>query len=290
MSYGNTDTVTYLASVRKSVLSMMMGNYVRRGTVDLTKSLAQLGMDDIGGLSAQEKEATVKDLLTARSGVYHEASNAGDDLASAPPRGSQPHGTYMLYSNWDFNALGGAFELMTGRDIYDVLESDVARPIGMQHFNRAIHRKTGDSTRSRYLAYHMNFSTRDMARIGYLMLRRGAWNGRQLVPADWVDESTRPFTRVSEMNPPQRRGGPFGYGYLWWVWDGPQASGPYQGAYAGLGAIGQQIVVMPKLDLVVAHKTSPGQRDAEGRPRSVSHSDFLRTFDVLVRAYCGANC
>jgi CubicO group peptidase (beta-lactamase class C family) len=247
-------------------------------------------MDKSAGLSAQEKEATVKDLLTARSGVYHEASNAGDDLASAPPRGSQPHGTYMLYSNWDFNALGGAFELMTGRDIYDVLESDVARPIGMQHFNRAIHRKTGDSTRSRYLAYHMNFSTRDMARIGYLMLRRGAWNGRQLVPADWVDESTRPFTRVSEMNPPRRRQGPFGYGYLWWVWDGPQAAGPYQGAYAGLGAIGQQIVVLPKLDLVVAHKTSPAQRDAEGRPRSVSHAEFLRTLDVLVRAYCGANC
>lgn len=290
MTYGNTDTVTYLASVRKSVLSMMMGNYVRRGTVDLTKSLAQLGMDDIGGLTAEEREATVKDLLTARSGVYHEASNSGDDLASAPPRGSQPHGTYMLYSNWDFNALGGAFEIMTGRDIYDVLETDVARPIGMQHFDRSKHRKTGDSTRSRYLAYHMNFSTRDMARIGYLMLRRGNWSGRQLVPADWVDESTRPFTRVTEMNPPRRREGPFGYGYLWWVWDGPQATGPYEGAYAGLGAIGQHIVVLPKLDLVVAHKTSPGQRDAEGRPRSVSHPEFLRVLDVLVRAHCGASC
>lgn len=216
--YGNVDTVTYLASVRKSVLSMLIGNYVRRGTIDLNKTLAQLGIDDIGGLSDEEKQATVKDLLTARSGVYHEASNAGDDLASAPPRGSQKHGTYMLYSNWDFNALGGAFERMTGRDIYDALESDIVRPIGMQDFDRALHRKTGDSTRSRYLAYHMNFSTRDMARIGYLMLRRGNWNGRQVVPADWVTESTRPFTRVSEMNPPQRRDGPFGYGYLWWVW------------------------------------------------------------------------
>jgi CubicO group peptidase (beta-lactamase class C family) len=290
MSYGDLQHVSYLASVRKSVLSMLMGNYVRRGTIDLDKSLAQLGMDDIGGLSPQEKEATVKDLLTARSGVYHEASNAGDDLASAPPRGSQKHGTYMLYSNWDFNALGGAFELMIGRDIYDALESDIARPIGMQDFDRATHRKTGDSTRSRYLAYHMNFSTRDMARIGYLMLRRGNWNGRQLVPADWVDESTRPFTRVSEMNPPRRREGPFGYGYLWWVWDGPHASGPYEGAYAGHGAIGQHIVVVPKLDLVVAHKTRPGQRDAAGQSLSVSHTKFGEVLDVLVRAHCGSRC
>ena len=290
MSYGDTDTVSYIASVRKSVLSMMMGNYVRRGTIDLGRSLAQLGMDDIGGLSADEKEATVKDLLTARSGVFHEASNAGDDLASAPPRGSQKHGTYYLYSNWDFNALGGAFELMTGRDIYDVLESDIARPIGMQDFDRAMHRKTGDSTRSRYLAYHMNFSTRDMARIGYLMLRRGRWNDRQVVPADWVAESTRPFTRVTEMNPPARRAGPFGYGYLWWVWDGSQAAGPYEGAYTGLGAIGQHITVVPKLDLVVAHKTVPGQADSAGRQRSVSHPVFLELLDLLIRARCGTRC
>lgn len=290
MSYGDVQTVSYLASVRKSVLSMMMGNYVRQGTIDLDKSLAQLGMDDRGGLTSQEKEATVKDLLTARSGVYHEASNAGDDLASAPPRGSQKHGTYMLYSNWDFNALGGAFEIMTGRDIYDALEADIARPIGMQDFDRGTHRKTGDSTRSRYLAYHMNFSTRDMARIGYLMLRRGNWSGKQLVPADWVDESTRAFTPVSEMNPPQRRGGPFGYGYLWWVWDGPAAKGPYEGAYGGHGAIGQHIMVFPRLDLVVAHKTRPGQRDAQGRPLAVSHAEFLRALDVLVRSHCGRSC
>jgi CubicO group peptidase (beta-lactamase class C family) len=290
MSYGDLQHVSYLASVRKSVLSMMIGNYVRRGTIDLNKSLAQLGMDDHGGLTDQEKEATVKDLLTARSGVYHEASNAGDDLASAPPRGSQKHGTYMLYSNWDFNALGGAFERMTGRDIYDALESDIVRPIGMQDFDRATHRKTGDSTRSRYLAYHMNFSTRDMARIGYLMLRRGNWNGRQVIPADWVDESTRPFTRVSEMNPPQRRNGPYGYGYLWWVWDGPQATGAFEGAYAGHGAIGQHIVVIPKLDLVVAHKTRPGQRDANGQAFSVSHPRFVEVLKLLVRAHCGTSC
>jgi CubicO group peptidase (beta-lactamase class C family) len=290
MSYGDVQTVSYLASVRKSVLSMMIGNYVRRGVIDLDKSLAQLGMDDIGGLTDQEKEATVRDLLTARSGVYHEASNAGDDLASAPPRGSQKHGTFMLYSNWDFNALGGAFELMTKRDIHDALESDIARPIGMQDFDRATHRKTGDSTRSRYLAYHMNFSTRDMARVGYLMLRRGNWNGRQVIPADWVEESTRPFTRVSEMNPPRRREGPFGYGYLWWVWDGRHATGAYEGAYGGHGAIGQHIMVFPKLDLVVAHKTRPGQRDASGQALSVSHPRFLQTLDILVRGYCGTKC
>ena len=290
MTYGNIDTVTYLASVRKSILSMLLGNYVKNGTVDLNKTLADLGMDDHGGLTAQEKEATVRDLYTARSGVYHAASNDGDDLASAPPRGSQKHGTYMLYSNWDFNAAGAAFEILTKKNIYDALESDLVRPIGMQDFDRARHRKTGDTTKSRYPAYHMHFSARDMARLGYLALRRGNWNGRQVVPADWIDESTRAFTPVTEMNPTRRRAGPFGYGYLWWVWDGPHAKGPYEGAYGGHGAIGQHIMVFPKLDLVVAHKTSPGQRDAQGQARSVSHPQFLEVIDLLVRNYCGANC
>ena len=50
----------------------------------------------------------------------------------APVRGSQKPGTYNLYSNWDFNALGTIFEKKTGRSIYDAFESDIARPIGMQ--------------------------------------------------------------------------------------------------------------------------------------------------------------
>ena len=284
MEYGDVQAVSYLASVRKSILSMLFGNYVASGTVRLDRTLAQMGIDDVGGLTAAEKEATVLDLLTARSGVYHEASNAGDDLASAPPRGSQPHGTYYLYSNWDFNALGTAFERQTGRDIYDALETDLVRPLGMQDFDRASHRKTGNASRSEHLAYHINFSTRDMARIGHLMLREGNWAGRQVVPRDWVRESTRAFTPVSEMNPEGRRGGPFGYGYLWWVWDGPHATGPYRGAYTGLGAVGQHITVLPALDLVVAHKTRPGQG------RSVSHREYLEVLDLLVRARCGRRC
>jgi len=282
MSYGDLGAISYLASVRKSVLAMLMGNYVAGGKVSLDKTLAELEIDDLGGLTTEEKQATVRDLLSARSGIYHAASNAGDDLASAPPRNSQKHGTYYLYNNWDFNALGAIFEQETGRNIYDALETDLARPMQMQDFDRASQRKSGDTTQSRFLAYHMYLSTRDMARIGYLMLRHGNWAGRQLVPAEWVDKITSPVTRVSEMNPPQRRSGPFGYGYLWWVWDGPAATGPYAGAFTGLGAVGQHITVLPKLDLVVAHKTRP-----DGTA-GVSHGQFLEVLDLLVKAHCGS--
>ena len=284
MDYGDVTTVSYLASVRKSVLSMLYGIYADRGVIDLEETLADLGIDDVGGLTDAEKRARVRDLLTARSGVYHEASNGGDDLASAPPRGSQAPGTYYLYSNWDFNALGTIFEQKTGTSIYDALETELVRPLGFRDFDRSMHRRTGNAERSTHLAYHMHFSTRDMARIGYLMLREGRWKDRQIVPAAWVRESTRAHTRNAQMNPARHREGPFGYGYLWWVFDRPDLDPAYRGAYTGLGAVGQQILVMPALDLVVVHKTQPG----EGR--GVSHGEFLEVVDLLLRARCGGDC
>ncbi|MHB1329842.1 MAG: serine hydrolase, partial [Gemmatimonadales bacterium] len=283
MSYGDLTEQSYLASVRKSVLSMLYGIEVARGRVDTSKSLAQLGIDDRQALSAAEREATIQDLLAARSGVYHPASNPGDNLADAPRRGSQRHGSYQLYSNWDFNALGTVFEQETGRNIYDAVEAELAIPLGMQDWQRDLQRKSGDTTRSRHLAYHMYFSTRDMARIGYLMLRNGRWQDRQIVPADWVRLSTSPVTPLEEMNPASHRRGRFGYGYLWWPYDGPWRGGVYQGAYSGVGAVGQYITVIPKLDLVIAHKTVP-KPDNPG----VRHNDYWALVDRIVAAKTGS--
>jgi CubicO group peptidase (beta-lactamase class C family) len=284
MRHGDIERISYLASVRKSVLSILYGIYEERGRIDLDRTLAQLGIDDIEGLTDEEKQATVLNLITARSGIYHPASNSGDDLANAPPRGSQKPGSYYLYSNWDFNALGTIFEKETGIDIYAALEQDLALPLGFQDFDHDRHRKSGDLNRSVHPAYHMNLSTRDMARIGYLMLRDGNWAGRQIVPRAWVRESTRAFTRRTEMNPAGRRDGAFGYGYLWWVFDDPDLPSAYRGAYTGLGAVGQHILVMPELDLVVAHKTDPATR------RRVSHGQFLEVIALLVEAHCGNAC
>ena len=283
--YGDTAHLSYVASVRKSVLAMLFGNYVSSGKVRLDTTLKELKITDVGGLSDQELEATIGDLLAARSGVYHEASYSGDDLASAPPRNSQKHGTYYLYSNWDFNALGTIFEQETGRGIYDALESDLARPIHMQDFQRELQKKEGDLTKSLHAAYPMWFSTRDMARIGYLMLREGNWAGRQLVPRDWTRRISSLVTPEREMNPAKRKTEGFGYGYLWWIFDGERARGAYEGAYTGIGAGGQFITVIPKLDLVVAHKT-----DFRGGKPTVSRDEYLQLLGGIVDAYCGAAC
>jgi CubicO group peptidase (beta-lactamase class C family) len=281
-AYGDVDTVSYVASVRKSLLSMLYGVHVQRGAIDLDATLAQLGIDDRGDLTDVERQARVRDLLTARSGVFHPAANEGDDLAHAPPRGSQPPGTFFLYSNWDFNALGTIFEAATRQSIYDAFQRDLATPIGLQDFRREDHRRTGDATQSIHLAYHFRLSVRDMARLGYLMLRDGRWEDRQIIPAAWVRESTRAIVPVSALNPPEKRNDPWGYGHLWWVWDGANTPSAYRGAYLAAGAAGQFIAVLPALDLVVAHKTVP-----QGG-REVSVGQFLSILDLIVTAKTGA--
>jgi CubicO group peptidase (beta-lactamase class C family) len=234
---------------------MLYGAWVENGTIKLDTTLEQLGMDDIGGLSAGEKQATIEHIITARSGVYHPASYGGDDLAKAPPRNSQKPGSYMLYSNWDFNAAGYIFELLTHRSIYDELQTQLATPLQFQDWDRKAQHKDGDLSVSKYPAYPIWISTRDMARIGYLMLHEGNWNGTQVISKAWARRISSVVTPVTQMNPPERRNGPYGYGYMWWIWDGPKATGPYTGAYTAIGAVGQWISVFPAANIVVAHKT-----------------------------------
>ena len=281
-TYGDITQLSYLASVRKSILATLYGRYVADGTIDLDATLDDLGMDDVGGLLPIERRATVRHLVAARSGVYHAASNPGDNLASAPPRGSQEPGTYYLYSNWDFNAAGAAFERLTGRNIYDALETDLAIPLGFEDWDRSTHRKTGDTSRSVNLAYHMILSTRDMARIGELVLRDGNWHGEQVVPREWIEEMTSVITPNEEMNPPALRDSEFGYGYMWWVWDGPRVECAFAGASTGRGAFGQFITVIPALDMVVAHKTVP--RDQTG------WDDYVGILQRLVEARIEPAC
>jgi len=289
--YGDVTHLSYLASVRKSVLAMLYGKYVENGTIRLDTSLKDLQFTDVDGLLPRELEATIEHLITARSGVYHPASNAGDDTGSAPPRGSQQPGSYYLYNNWDFNAAGAVFEKLTGRDIYDVVETDLARPIGMQDFDRKAQRKSGDPKRSQHMAYHMFFSVRDMARIGLLMLREGSWSGQQVVPRAWAQKIRSLVTPMNEMNPPGLRalgtGYRWGYGYMWWVWDAPNSPGPLKGAYTGMGAGGQYITVLPEFDMVVAHKTDTSQVSPHGpgqRRRSVTGREYDAILRLLISA------
>lgn len=261
--YGDIEENSYIASCRKSVLAMLFGKYVDSGVIDLDKTLEALQIDDVSALLPIEKQATLKDLISARSGVFLSGSNGGDFRSFAPERGSVKPGSHWLYSNWDFNAAGYIFEQETKRDIYDEIESQLAIPLEMQDWDKSLQTKNGNLDISKFPAYHMWFSTRDMARMGLLMLRKGKWKDTQVIPEDWVSEIIKQRTSYQEAQksvPVLKNDGiDLGYGYMWWLLENTEDY-RLQNAYSAQGAMGQNITVYPEIDVVLAFKTKSDYR------------------------------
>jgi len=258
LEYGDIEENSYIASCRKSILAMLFGKYVEKGTIDLDKSLAELDIKDVVEFLPIEKKATIKDIISARSGVYLNGSNGGDFRRYAPKRGAVKPGTHWLYNNWDFNIAGYIFEQETNNNIYDEIESQLAIPLQMEDWNKSLQTKNGNYDISKFPAYHMWFSTRDLARIGLLMLRKGKWNNAQLIPEKWVDEIIKQRTSYAEAQKSvpllKKDGLDLGYGYMWWLIENTEDY-RLKNAYSAQGALGQNITIYPEIETVLVFKT-----------------------------------
>jgi CubicO group peptidase (beta-lactamase class C family) len=250
--FGDIDRPLDVASVRKSLLSLLIGVQVGRGGLDLDRSLGELGIDDKAGLTAEEKRATVRQLMQARSGVYLPAANETPDAARArPARGSHAPGTHWYYNNWDFNVLGTVYQRAAGRTVFEGFEAELARPLGFQDLQPAQHFRFNHVGATEHPAYMMWLSARDLARVGLLVSRQGRWEARQIVAPEWIAESTRAVTTF----PPG-----VGYGYMWW-------SRPDFGNVWAEGSRGQFLLINAARDLVVVHRVGWGLFDGPGVDR-----------------------
>jgi CubicO group peptidase (beta-lactamase class C family) len=276
--WGKVDERYLTHSCRKSFLSALYGRYVKSGQIGLDRTMADLGMDDDPPLSAQEKTATVRDCLKARSGVFHTAEAETDGMHKLkPPRDMFKPGEFWLYNNWDFNVLGTIFTKLTGKDVFQALEEDIARPIGMDSLTVAdsVWVRSG---RSIHPAYMFVITAHDMARFGLLMLRNGQWNGKEVIPAQWVKESTTYFSDATIYRSD-------GYGYMWWVAKDhnklphlPNCRLP-EGTYSARGAGGHFLVVIPDRDMVVVHRV-----DTFVDGNNVTAGDFGRLLQKILDA------
>lgn len=250
-AWGDIERKYHCHSMRKSLMSALCGIYEAEGKIDLNATLGELGIDDKTPLTEIEKTAQVRDLLAARSGVYLEAAGEAEMMKlMRPRRGSHAPGSFWYYNNWDFNALGTIFDRLSGEtDIYQAFQKRIAGRIRMQDYDPTeLHYSYEPYSVHPY--YGFRLSARDAARFGLLFLRNGLWKGQQIVPADWVKEST---SAVSVIGPGS------GYGYMWWLGEG-QGGFPNvnegAGSFYASGAYGQEIIVMPARDLVVVHRVN----------------------------------
>src|ERR1700733_3348036 len=249
VAWGDSARRIKLSSIRKSLLSALYGTPVHEGRVDLDDTLEKLEIDDAPPLTHGERQATLRMLLQARSGVYHSYVGGTPHMRELmPEREAPPPAALWSYNNWDFNVLGGVYERKLNKKIGEAFQAEIAAPIQMQDFriDDMYYLKSEDNApafaRSMYPAYHFRLTARDMARFGYLFLRGGNWNGTQVIPADWVRASTTSYSETTGF------GEGFGYGYLWWV----HGYGLNMDVFSARGALGKYIVVIPERDLVVA--------------------------------------
>lgn len=266
--WGDSHQKILVHSMRKALLNSLYGIYEQSGAINLKRTLAEMKIDDIApSLSEQEKTSTLSDILKSRSGVYHSAAAESEGMNLARPlRDSNKPGQFYYYNNWDFNVAGAIFEKYSNKRIYDAFYEEIAKPIGMMDYRNHIvelssnYQEVIDANAdgfyqyepelSKYPAYHFRMSAYDLALYGQLYLNRGQWNGEQIIPANWIDRSTVPYSMVE-----QDYG--LAYGMLWDVLVPENQNEKPSFYHTGVGV--HMLGVYPKHKLVMVHRVNTEQ-------------------------------
>jgi CubicO group peptidase (beta-lactamase class C family) len=238
------DTLKHdLYSVTKSFVSTLIGIALDQGKIDRIEHRV---LDFFPGLevenrTAEKERMTLEDLLTMRSGLswvendseYGKLYRSGDwvkymlDLPMADPPGGQ-----FLYCSGCSHLLSAILQESVGENAFAYAKENLFGPVGITSASWESN-PAGVSIGG----WGLQLVPRDMAKLGYLFLHGGMWDGRQIVSAGWVGEATSEHTGTGP-------GSDLGYGYQWWIY-------PRWHGYAALGRYGQSIFVLPDLDLIV---------------------------------------
>lgn len=245
-----------MRSVSKSVISLLVGIAVDR---ELIKSADQPVIKFFPDYAAVKTtgwdQITLRHLLTMSSGIRWDENRAWKD-----PENDEPHlGSeadpfrYVLSkpvaappdSVWNYNGggtdlLGNVIERVSGKPLEAFAREALFAPLGISDWEWMKYRNEHIAP-----AAGLRLRPRDAAKIGQLVLNKGAWRGQQVVSAKWIEQSVTPrFQAIGYF------GGLFYYGQQWWM--GRTLSGDKDVKWiAGVGLGGQRVFIIPELDLVV---------------------------------------
>jgi CubicO group peptidase (beta-lactamase class C family) len=232
-------------SATKSIMSALIGIAIEQGHIE---SVNQPVLDFFPGrtaanLDASKEAMTLEHLLMMATGLecrdsYLYRWRGMDQMAQTDdwvqfildlPM-AEPPGTRFEYCNGASFLLSAIIQETTGLSASEFAETNLFGPLGISDVvwsanPRGISIGWGE----------LRMRPHDMAKIGYLYLNEGRWDGEQIIPAAWVADSTRKHIDATLQD---------GYGYQWWIAD--------DGLYMAIGFAGQYIYVFPEHELVVA--------------------------------------
>jgi CubicO group peptidase (beta-lactamase class C family) len=234
-----------LRSVTKSFIGTLTAIEVQEGLLDnVDHPIVDLFADKrISNVDDAKKAMTVQNMLDMTSGIaWEEQAYTPDEtivrMYQSPDRTefvlsqpmSDPPGARFYYNGGNPYVLSALITKKAGRDALDFARDELFKPLGISsvRWGEADAQGVTDGESGLYLAPH------DMAKLGYLYLHQGSWDGQQIIPSSWVD-------RVKE-GPVTATDG-YHYANLWW-------SLPDRGAFMARGRHSQIILVLPKLDVV----------------------------------------
>jgi CubicO group peptidase (beta-lactamase class C family) len=235
-------------SASKSIIATLVGIAIQRGAIKSVREPIVTYFPELRRDPDRRKHAiTIEDLLTMRSGL---ASTSGRNYgawvqsrnwvryALGQPIVSEP-GAAMEYSTGSTHLLSAILTQATGTSTWQFAQDALAKPLGI-----SLARWPQDPQGIYFGGNEMLLAPKQMVAIGELYLKRGQANGRQIVPAAWVDTSCVPRTTSAWSS--DRR-----YGYGWWIQDFKGGTACFAWGYGG-----QYIFVFRELDLVVTATSS----------------------------------
>ncbi|MGA7810479.1 serine hydrolase domain-containing protein [Bradyrhizobium sp.] len=234
-----------LRSVTKSVVSTLTAIEIARGLLDSVDHpvLDLFPEKTIANVDDNKRAMTVQNLLDMTSGIDWKEQNYTPDesitrMYRSPDRTefvlnqpmSNTPGSQFYYNSGNPYLLSALITRKTGQSAFEFAKKELFEPLGITsaRWGQVDAQGVSDGEAGLFLSPH------DMAKIGYLYLHEGTWDGRQIIPSSWVERSKQGKVPAT-----------FGFHYanLWW-------SLPRKGALMALGRHSQAILVLPKLDIV----------------------------------------
>lgn len=279
--YRSSGPRTYwdVQSVTKSVVSTLIGIALEEGRIDgLDEQLASLLPARAGSMTPTEATTTLRELLTMTGGFPPgdewpgPAFTQRQDWVGAILAGREddPGGSFV-YSNGTTHLLAAILQEAVGTTALDYARSRLFDPLGidtrpaLQELDwRAPVEEIAATLEATDFAWPLDpqgvstgwwglrLRPLDMVRLGQLFLAGGRWEGRQLVPEDWVEAATSSQVDLQDDGE--------GYGYQWWTTTADGAE-----AFLAVGWGGQMIEVVPDRDLVVVTTTEVALDDPASR-------------------------
>ncbi|HEX4809297.1 MAG TPA: serine hydrolase [Bryobacteraceae bacterium] len=271
--YGRTDRDRLTSqSMAKSIVGMLMGMALADGSVTSVSDTAAKYVPELK--DSDYGKVPIRDLLHMSSGMTCEGSRAEFEAIDAKVlahdcKQAVPAGTRFQYSSSDAQLLGLIVTRATKMQLSNYMDQKIWQDIGTEA--KATWTLDGSGQETAYCCF--NAVLRDYARFARLLAFDGAWNGKQLIPRQWILDATTVKESDSQLVPGKST--PFfGYGYQLWVFPGARR------VFALLGANGQRIFVDPQSKLIMA-QTAVTEKALDPK----ADAEMIRFWMALIRHF-----